>query len=194
MARRTLYLVRHGQYRLHQRDMGSLTQKGEMQAQLTAEALKSLPFSAVYYSPVLRATQTAEIIVAQLDEAERIEHEALRECIPSIPERYSAYFAGTQPDLTMEHVNECADKLDIAFRYYFRVNEAEEDVYDMLVCHGNVIRYFIARVLKLNSDGWSNMMINNCGISRVLIDHDGEMYLISHNDIGHLPEELRTDN
>jgi serine/threonine-protein phosphatase PGAM5 len=194
MARRTLYLVRHGQYRLHQRDLGSLTHKGEAQSQLTAEALKSLPFSAIYYSPVLRATQTAEIIAAQLGDAKQIEHEALRECIPSIPERYAAYFAGTHPDLTAEEVSDCAEKLDAAFRYYFRPSELEHDVYEMLVCHGNVIRYFVSRVLKLHSDGWSNMMINNCGISRVLVDHDGEMYLISHNDIGHLPEELRTDN
>jgi serine/threonine-protein phosphatase PGAM5 len=176
MARRTLYLVRHGQYRLHQRDMGSLTHKGEAQSQLTAEALKSLPFSLIYYSPVLRATQTAEIIAAQLGDAKQIEHEALRE------------------DLTAEQVSDCAEKLDAAFRYYFRPSELEHDVYEMLVCHGNVIRYFVSRVLKLHSDGWSNMMINNCGISRVLVDHDGEMYLISHNDIGHLPEELRTDN
>lgn len=194
MGKRTLYLVRHGQYRLHQRDAGSLTQRGEAQAKRTSEALRLLPFSTIHYSPVLRAVQTAEVIAEELPHVERTEDEALRECIPSIPNRYAAYFAGTHPDLTLEHVNDCADKLEAAFDYYFRPNESEEDAYDLLVCHGNVIRYFVARVLKMDGDGWSHMLINNCGISRVLIDHDGQMYLISHNDIGHLPEELRTDN
>jgi serine/threonine-protein phosphatase PGAM5 len=194
MGKRTLYLVRHGQYRLHQRDAGSLTQKGEAQAALTAAALKDIPFSVIYYSPVLRAVQTADIIGAELPNTDRVEHEALRECIPSIPNRYAAYFAGAHPDLTLEHVNDCAEKLEGAFNYYFRANESDDDLYEMLVCHGNVIRYLVSRVLDLNSDGWSKMLINNCGVSRILVDHDGQMYLISHNDIGHLPEELRTDN
>ncbi|HEX2621784.1 MAG TPA: histidine phosphatase family protein, partial [Phototrophicaceae bacterium] len=84
--------------------------------------------------------------------------------------------------------------LDQAYQEYFRPGPGDEDCYELIVCHGNVIRYFVSRVLRLDEDGWSNMLINNCGISRILIDTDGQMFLVSHNDIGHLPHELRTDN
>lgn len=194
MGKRTVYLVRHGQYKLHQRDEGGLTQKGEAQSKHTAAALAKIPFATVYFSPVLRAVQTAQIITEKQPQAECIQQEALRECIPSIPQRYAAYFAGSHPDLRMDHVNDCADKLDSAFGYFFRPYDGESDIHDLLVCHGNVIRYFISRVLNMGDDGWSHMLINNCGICRVLIDIDGQMYLVSHNDIGHLAEDLRTDN
>jgi serine/threonine-protein phosphatase PGAM5 len=194
MGKRTLYLVRHGQYRLHERDAGGLTHKGETQARMTGKAIAHLPFTKVISSPVLRAVQTADIITESLGSTERYEDELLRECIPSIPLRYAAYFAGTHPELTESRINDCADKLSIAFEGYFRRNLADHDVHELLVCHGNVIRYFVARVLQTDSDGWSNMIIHNCGITRVLIDSDGQLFLISHNDIGHLPEDLRTDN
>lgn len=194
MGKRTLYLVRHGQYRIHLRENGGLTDKGKTQSHLTAQALSGYPFSVIYCSPVLRAVQTADIIAEELAAVERHDNEALRECIPSIPTRYAAYFAGSHPDLTTERVTDCAERLDSAYREYFRPNTLEKDTYELIICHGNVIRYFVSRVLNLDGDGWSNMLINNCGISRILIDHDGQSFLVSHNDIGHIPEDLRTDN
>ncbi|MCU0496353.1 MAG: histidine phosphatase family protein [Anaerolineae bacterium] len=195
MSRRFIYLVRHGQYQLYHRDAGMLTTKGLQQAQLTGQTLYGLPFSTIYHSPLVRAAQTAEIIAENLPDITVCVDESLRECIPSIPERYTDYFAGVHPDLTPDKVTDCADKLQSAFQLYFQQSYyPEADQYDLLICHGNVIRYMVARTLGLTIDGWASMLIHNCGITRIMIDSDQQLFLISHNDIGHLPEDLRTEN
>lgn len=194
MTKRTVYLVRHGQYRLYEHEQGELTPIGEQQAEHTAQALCQLPFDNLYCSPILRAFQTGERIARVMPQLTMQQDDALRECIPSIPERYANYFANSHPNLTETHVNLCVDRLELAFQHYFKPSPPTTDTLDLLVCHGNVIRYFVSRVLKLDIDGWATMIINNCGITRILIDADGQVFLVSHNDIGHLPHALRTDN
>jgi serine/threonine-protein phosphatase PGAM5 len=194
MAKRVLYLVRHGQYHHARRDAGALTGKGEEQAQVTASCLQAIPFARLYYSPMKRAAQTAEIIAAAFPHVIMQTDDALRECIPSIPSRYTAYFAGHYPDLNATQLNNCLEHMNSAFNHYFKPTNSDQDVYELLVCHGNVIRYFVSQALQAHVDIWANMLINNCGITRILVETDGQMYLVSHNDIGHLPEELRTEH
>lgn len=194
MAKRVLYLVRHGQYHTARRDAGALTSKGEEQALQTALCLSGLPFSTLYYSPMRRAMQTAEIIATAFTKIEMSPDDALRECIPSIPSRYAAYFAGHYPDLNATQLNNCLENMTSAFENYFRPTDGEQDIYELLVCHGNVIRYFVSQALQVHVDTWANMLINNCGITRILVESDGQMFLVSHNDIGHLPEDLRTEH
>ena len=58
--------------------------------------------------------------------------------------------------------------------------------------HGNLLRYLVCRALDLPPERWTNFEINNCGITEILIEHDGRMQLVSHNDTGHLPSYLKT--
>lgn len=194
MGKRTVYLVRHGQYDLTRREEGELTTMGIRQARLTASMLSSLPFENIYSSPVRRARQTAGIVSEALPHVDLYEDESLRECIPSVPPRYAHFFSERFPDLNDDKIDGCSNRLRDAFERYFCPPSGDEDVNDLLVCHGNVIRYLVALVLDVNHHAWSHMLINNCGVSRVMIDADGTLFLISHNDIGHLPPELRTEN
>jgi serine/threonine-protein phosphatase PGAM5 len=57
---------------------------------------------------------------------------------------------------------------------------------DIIVCHGNLIRYFIMRALQAPPEGWIQMDIYNCSICEITIDAKGCARLISHNDSGHL--------
>ena len=63
-----IYVVRHGEtdwnteMRLQGRTDIPLNAQGMEEAEKTSEALKSVPFSAVYVSPLHRARQTAEIL------------------------------------------------------------------------------------------------------------------------------------
>jgi broad specificity phosphatase PhoE len=61
----TFYLIRHGTKEAVPFDP-PLTKIGVIQAQATAEYLKTIPFKAVYSSQKKRAQQTAQIIVKQL--------------------------------------------------------------------------------------------------------------------------------
>lgn len=194
MGYRYLYLVRHGQYHVAQRDHGLLTIAGEEQARLTAMALETIRLSAIHHSPIYRAAQTAQIIAESQPHADLCPSDLLRECIPSIPERFAGLFATLGAETSAEQLTRCAERLIQAAAHYFVPPPGEEDVREMLVSHGNVIRFLVSYVLNMGPDSWANMLINNCGITRLVIDPGGAVFLVSHNDIGHLPDALRTDN
>ena len=84
MKRTRLILIRHGETQANRemRYIGSrddaLTERGQEQAQLLAEALSTLPISAIYSSPLQRASYTAQPIANRLHLEVQIS-EALRE-------------------------------------------------------------------------------------------------------------------
>ncbi len=66
----TLYLLRHGQSESNQAEVlgqkdSKLTEKGRKQAELRAQELKDIPFTAIYTSTFVRARETAEIIALE---------------------------------------------------------------------------------------------------------------------------------
>jgi probable phosphoglycerate mutase len=80
-----LYFVRHGESEANLRKEFSnrgrkhpLTARGREQARQLAETLRTQPISHIYTSPLLRATQTAEILAETLAVGVTV-HDALRE-------------------------------------------------------------------------------------------------------------------
>lgn len=188
MATRTLYLVRHGfhftgdnTYDLHD---APLTLLGIEQALFTAQRFRMLPITTIYYSPLRRAAETADLIGRALPETPLHVAQSLMECIPSIPPNY-----GNSLIYAPQKLVECQNRFDKAFEQFFKVARGE-DKHEILVCHGNIIRYFVLRVLKVSTTAWGQMDMCNCAVSEVLIPADGDMTLIGHNDVRHLPDHL----
>jgi len=86
----------------------------------------------------------------------------------------------------------CVENLEKAFAKYFISSPDESDRNDLIVCHGNVIRYFVTKVLKVDSMSWLQMSITNCSLTIIRIMPDGSMKLDTFSDYGHIPENLRT--
>lgn len=193
MSKRYLYLVRHAQYDLSKRDDGELTPRGQEQALSVALALREMRFTRIINSPILRAVQTADIIAALFPWITREVDERLSECIPAVPDSYREYFNHHYPDLSDDQMDDCAGTLQAFYREYFQPPANDRDEYVMIVCHGNVIRYLVSQALESDSRFWMRMLINNCGLSRISVDRDGHTFVISHNDIGHLPQHLLTE-
>ena len=55
-----------------------------------------------------------------------------------------------------------------------------------------MIRYFVTKVLKVETMSWLQMTTGNCGLTVVRIKPDSSMKLVSFNDMGHIPPNLRT--
>ncbi len=189
---RTLYLIRHGQYD-HDDDMSSdigkaLVPLGIAQSKLVANRLKSLPvkMSSLISSTMTRARQTAMIINQDFPELELQQTRLIRECTP--PTWRKDVMDGEDP----EKLEKCTDNLDAAFSKYFIPSTDKEDRNDIIVCHGNVIRYFVTKVLKIETMSWLQMTTGNCGLTVVSIKPNGSMKLISFNDMGHIPSNLQT--
>ncbi len=191
MAVRVIYLVRHGQ---HDQENptgselgGSLTPLGVKQAELTAEILATKPISSIHSSSLNRAEETARIIAKKSSQISVQQTDLLWECIPAMTSKLQM----EMPNYTNLQVSQDKQRADVAFRKYFKVAK-RTDRHDVVVCHGNLIRYFVTVVLKADAASWVRMDICNCGITQVLIQPEGDMAVLCHNDWSHLPKDLRT--
>lgn len=69
------------------------------------------------------------------------------------------------------------------------------DRYRVVVCHANIIRWFVCKALGVDPDGtWGRMRYNHCGISAFEIDSVGNVQLAYMNQTGHLDTTMLTEN
>lgn len=192
MGSRFIYLIRHGQY-VHAKEEGELTHIGEEQAILTGKMLANLPIDAVHTSSSLRAVQTTAHILAQLGDLKAMPNDLLKECVPAIPTSLARFYEANprRHSPTEDEVADCSERLDLVYDLFFTGTDGQ-DSYELIVSHGNVIRYMITRVLGVAPEAWVKMAIYNCGISLIVVDHTHSASLITHNEVAHLPFELRT--
>jgi serine/threonine-protein phosphatase PGAM5 len=189
---RTIYLIRHGDYnQTDEQDEfigNELTPLGISQARLLAARLKAMPveFSSLTSSTMTRARQTAMILNQEFPEFDLKQNELICECTP--PSWRKDVMAGV--DTTEKE--KCVENLEKAFKEFFVPSPDENDRNDIVVCHGNVIRYFVTKVLKVDPMSWLQMSITNCSLTIIRIMPDGIMKLDTFSDYGHIPENMRT--
>ena len=190
---RTLYLIRHGQYDHEDKrdpDVGkNLVSLGIAQSRLVAARLKSLPvhMTSLLSSTMTRARQTAMIINESFPELELQQSRIIRECTP--PTWREDIMDREDP----ENMQECEDQLEESFSEYFIPSPDSDDRHDIIVCHGNVIRYFVTKVLKVDTKSWLQMTTGNCGLTIIRIKSNGTMRLVTFNDMAHIPQNLQTE-
>jgi serine/threonine-protein phosphatase PGAM5 len=191
MTQRKIYMIRHGQYvvdAVAPDDLGGgLTDLGRRQAELVAQRFSAMPVDVIFHSGLRRAHETAEIVASRLPGIELRESALLRECIPCIPLGLEGIFTHLSP----EQLDQNAQQARAAYDTHFTPS-ADIDCHDLLICHGNIIRYFMLRALMAPVELWANAMTYNCGVSEVWMNDHGRASLVSHNDCGHLPTDLRT--
>jgi serine/threonine-protein phosphatase PGAM5 len=187
---RTLYLIRHGEYdQADPRDeeVGrGLVPLGREQSKVVGRRLARMPeaVTALHASTMTRARETAEIVGRELHLAPQPDPD-LRECTPPT----------TREDIlkTLEpgEADSCRTRIERAVARYFSPSPAG-DVHEVLVCHGNVIRWFVCRALGVDPTAWGNMSIANASVTVIRVLPDGRTRLVSYDDVGHLPTKLRT--
>jgi serine/threonine-protein phosphatase PGAM5 len=188
---RTIYLIRHGHYDIDDErdpDVGrALVPLGVAQARLVAARLTSLPvkITSLHSSTMTRARQTAVVINQEFPDLKLRQTRLLRECTPP------TWRQDVMEELENGEAKECQNQLEQAFAEFF-VPSRDGDKHDVLVCHGNVIRYFVAKVLGVDTMSWLRMSIGNCSLTAVRINPDGSMRLLFFGDVGHLPPNLQT--
>lgn len=200
MGTRTLTLVRHGHY--GPEDAGALTALGCEQAAKTGEYLQRFTFDVVISSTLKRARQTAAIIVganarsnsrpdARPDEAgdEPRSAGALR-VRPASVLREGMYSRIEGYEVPADEQAEDRARADAAWQKYFRTSRRDRS--ELIVCHGNLIRYLLCRALDVPVERWVRMTTNHCGITRVLIRDTGAVRVVSYNETSHLPLALVT--
>ena len=190
MANKTIILVRHGQYAgSSEKGEDRLTPLGRKQAAYAAKRLKEYKIDRIIHSSMPRAVETATIVKKNLKHRKVMQScELLRECVPGFPKhlRKKAGFTNLKKLKTDER------QVEKAFAKYFKASR--KDSVDVLVCHGNVIRFLVCKVLGIDTLTWRTLDIKQCGISIVQIRSKGNnrQVLLSHNEVGHIPAGQRT--
>lgn len=188
---RHIILVRHGQYdETHKEDeLRKLTPLGRKQAEQTGERLREIMASTdaritLRSSTMTRAKETCDIIAPYLPERTRM--------LPPDPFFVEGRPAQVVPGKKFdpEVVERDGQRIESAFQSLF-YRELEDDAhphtYDIVVCHGNVIRYFVMRALQLPPEAWLRLRTFNCSLTYVIIRPSGSVSLNTMGDVGHLP-------
>jgi serine/threonine-protein phosphatase PGAM5 len=186
-----IYLVRHGIYdrdttATDDRVSNGLNALGHEQARLVGARLAGLglKFDRLISSELLRAKQTADDMGAPMKMTPTRDG-LLNECTPSSSN--ARLMAGEKP----EDVAACDSARAVAWQRYF-VPTPDHDTYDVLVCHGNVIRWTLMRALGADTKHWSDQDAGNCSVSIFAVRPDGSIRLAMYSDVGHLPVEKQT--
>ena len=188
-AERTLVLVRHGQYipdpKIDDSIGPHLSPLGSAQARLAGARLAGMPdkFDHLYASPVQRARDTAAIIGESFPGRRFEVVDDLAECTPY------TWRKDVTKDEKPADMAACKVQLDRVFERFFQPAAGQPET-DMLVCHGNVIRYLVTRALGVDTAAWLGMSIGHASITRIRVKADGSISVISVGDVGHIPPNM----
>eukprot|EP00993_Chasmostoma_nieuportense_P002222 NODE_3037_length_1042_cov_25.356284_g2895_i0.p1 GENE.NODE_3037_length_1042_cov_25.356284_g2895_i0~~NODE_3037_length_1042_cov_25.356284_g2895_i0.p1 ORF type:complete len:307 (-),score=87.74 NODE_3037_length_1042_cov_25.356284_g2895_i0:121-993(-) len=173
-------------------------------------------FQTICTSDLTRAKETAEILHQHLPTA------TLAPCDPLLSEGYPCIPLPDASGIQKRPAKVWAQgvRVEAAFRKYFHrdidhkkskkkavidqayspeqpvaeASSTDTTVQDwtIIVCHMNVIRYFVCRALQLPPEAWLRMSGNNCGITELVIRPNGRVSLVKFADTGHIPIEKTT--
>ncbi|XP_078027035.1 serine/threonine-protein phosphatase PGAM5, mitochondrial isoform X2 [Epinephelus lanceolatus] len=193
-ATRNILLIRHSQYNLSgiSDKERTLTPLGREQAEFTGKRLAELglKYDVLIHSSMARATETANIISKHLSGlgVELVSCDLLREGAPIEPVPPVTHW---KPDAVY---HEDGARIEAAFRRYIHRADPKqkEDSYEIIVCHANVIRYFVCRALQFPPEGWLRMGLNNGSITWLTIRPSGRVALRTLGDAGFMPPDKLT--
>ena len=207
---RHLLLVRHGQYdeRRKEDKYRKLTPLGRLQAIKTGKRLAEIAngsmnfekdrfngqclVKAIHVSNMVRAKETAALIAEQF----HCKGVVLQNPDPILNEALPAPMVPIRPDIkgATEEIDQNHDRIEEAFqKYVYRYDKVGDDIgndqndeFEIIVCHGNVIRYLFCRALQLPPEAWLRLCTFNCSITYLVIRPNGMVSCRMMGDIGHL--------
>ena len=144
-------------------------------------------------STMTRATETAQIILKHFPNMENKSCDLIREGAPCEP--VPNVLAGIWDPDPHQFFEEGA-RIEAGFRKHIHRADASQDKnsVDVLVCHGNVIRYFVCRALQLSPEAWLRFSVHNASITTVTVQASGRVSVSGLGESGHLPPDMLTFN
>ncbi|MEP6479319.1 MAG: histidine phosphatase family protein [Rhodoglobus sp.] len=188
-----IYLVRHGEQQDAEYGLpdGPLSERGKRQARAISDRLSGVPFTGAWHSPLQRAEETALIMTERMPALGSKPSALLMDCIPSgpspdMPHSFDSFFGS----VTAEEIE--AGEAQMADAVAEFLTPERGDRHDLLITHNFVISWFVRQVLDAPTWRWLGLNQANCGLTIIRVRTAKPPVLITHNDLGHLPVELRT--
>lgn len=186
---RFLYVIRHGEASPHE---GPLSEVGQEQARLTRQRLRDVPLAAIWHGPLPRAAQTAAIIAAGFPRVPLAASDLAGDYVPSdpdlavLPPAYAQFVANFTPAERAQGAAVAAS----AIEQFTRPGDGD-DTHELLVTHNFLIGCLVSHALDAPSWRWLGLNQMNCALTVLAYEAAMPPRLITFNDAGHLPPELR---
>jgi len=103
-----------------------------------------------------------------------------------MPSAFEPFFGG----VTAEEIDAGTAQMADAVAEFLA--PAREDRHDLLITHNFVISWFVREVFDAPAWRWLGVNQANCGLTIIRVRSAKPPVLVAHNDLGHLPAELRT--
>jgi serine/threonine-protein phosphatase PGAM5 len=185
---RTLYLIRHGAYDTTEQPGDESTAYGLVplgvaQARLIAARLRGMPvtFDSLISSTLTRARQTAQVIGQSFPTLTLKTDPLLCECLPPM--------RNPQPDVNPADMAAAETQLNEAFAKYF-IPATDRDRNDIIVAHGNVLRFWIMKALGVDTQAWLGLSIAHCSLTIIRVKPDGSCSVLAVGDTGHIAPNM----
>jgi serine/threonine-protein phosphatase PGAM5 len=150
-----------------------------------ARVLGRIEPDAIHASSMPRALETAEIIAGKFPDLRIRRSRLLWECMPTPTP--GARLTPEERKSIARHTRRAERVLTVFFGPCRRRDRTE-----IIVSHGNLIRYLVARTLGARPQAWLNMDTHNASITKITVFGGGHRFLVSFNEVEHIPPSLRT--
>ncbi|MFF4158248.1 histidine phosphatase family protein [Streptomyces sp. NPDC001678] len=194
MAARYLYLVRHGEA---VPDQSALTEAGRRQAEHLGERLASAPLSVIHHSSLPRARQTTELIAARLAGVPLRSTETAGDYIPYVPRRdelppqFADILLGRLAGFPEEELRRGPALAREALAEFTGPVEGTEPRHELVVTHNFLVAWLVRAAHDAPAWRWMGMNQGNASLTVIRYAPDRPATVLIHNDMGHLPEDLR---
>lgn len=188
---RTIVFIRHGQY---QKNPEKLTKLGRHQAKIAAKAIAPLNPSKIYCSTMPRAKETAHIISSHIKLTPRAKSFFCEGLLPGTVSFFNLITkksSKAEKIKTKRKMKKAKLVADNAFKFLFQPPKTDATC-ELVVAHGNVIRHWVCKALKIDSEKWLSMDVSHASLTTIRIDKKGHFVILGFSDSGHLPHNKRT--
>ncbi len=188
---KTIFFIRHGQYK---KNPEKLTALGRKQARLVAEAVRHLKPSKLYSSTMPRAKETAKFIARKTRLKSKAKAFFCEGILPGTAEFHkhlSKKMSKTEKIQLHRKMQKAKYSSYKAFKYIFKLPKKGESC-EIVVAHGNVIRHWVCKALKISEVKWLNMDVIHASVTAIRINSKGKFVLLRFSDCGHIPQQMRT--
>ncbi len=173
-----IFLIRHGEAEVKEKD-SILTSKGIKQAKNIAKFLENTNLDLVFCSQLTRAKQT-------LEEYKKVNQKIKTEFTDELNEIYRVIVGGLPKEGTpIDREEKDKKRTDNFFNSLLKLDYNNIAIFG----HGNLIRYYLSKVLKINpKELWQKMIITSGSISIIEIGKNKELQVKAINLYEHQKE------
>eukprot|EP00656_Telonema_subtile_P026630 TRINITY_DN28610_c0_g1_i1.p1 TRINITY_DN28610_c0_g1~~TRINITY_DN28610_c0_g1_i1.p1 ORF type:complete len:130 (+),score=15.61 TRINITY_DN28610_c0_g1_i1:70-459(+) len=97
-----------------------------------------------------------------------------------------------QPDYPKKANQKDSQACEEAFNRYIHRPISDESTCDVIVCHANIIRYFLCRSLQVPPEAWLRFSLPHCSMTSVVISGNGNVKVSYVGSAFHLEPTMQS--